>query len=91
MNPTNNSCPNDISAFVITDYRPSKSLYENVKNNNNFRMYMQQNAQQIRNKNLQNFVKSMNCSCEPKQKGSTTIPFSSKILDDFERIDLGGP
>ena len=84
MNPTNNLCPSDISQFVTTDYRPSKALYDNVHNNNDFRLYMQRNAKFIRNKNLQNYVRSMNCSCEPRSAESTIIPFDSSKLDDFE-------
>ena len=88
MNPTNLSCPSDISKFVITDYRPSKALYENVNHNNDYRLYMQRNARKIRNMNLQNFVKSMNCNCEPRQNGSSITPFDSSLLNTFEKLNL---
>ena len=84
MNPTNYSCPSDIARFVTTDYRPNKALYVNVRNNNNFRLYLQRNAKFIRDTNLQNYVKSMNCSCEKRQQGSTVIPFDSSKIDMFE-------
>ena len=87
-NPTNFSCPSDIPGPVLTDFRPSKSLYVNVHNNNDFRLYMQRNARFIRNNNLQNFVRSMNCSCEQRSPGSTVIPFNSSMLDVFEKKKL---
>ena len=86
MNPTNNSCPSDITRFVTTDYRPSKALYENVRNNNDFRLYLQRNARYIRNVNLQNYIRSMNCSCEARK--SAIIPFDSSKLDEFEMLNL---
>ena len=88
MNPTNLSCPSDIAQLVTTDFRPSKALYENVRNNNDFRLYLQRNAKFIRNSNLQNYVRSMNCSCEPQQPGSTIIPFDSSKIDNFEKSQL---
>ena len=84
MNPTNLSCPSDIARFVTTDYRPSKALYENVNNNYNFRLYMQRNAKNIRDKNLQNFVREMNCSCETGQCCGIK-QFDSSKIDAIER------
>ena len=66
MNPTNLQCPSDIAMYVTTDYRPNKALYVNVKNNNEFRLFLQRNAQTIREKNLNNFVSAMGCSCEER-------------------------
>ena len=82
MNPTNFQCPSDISRFVTTDYRPNKVLYQNVYNNNQFRSWMQQNANNIRNRNLQDFVTAMNCRCEKQQTCGVIKPFSSSKLDD---------
>lgn len=80
MNPTNYSCPSDISRYVQTDYRPNKSLYVNVNNNNQFRLYMQRNADKIRQQNLKNYVDKMYCGCE-NRKCSSVKPFdyASKI------------
>ncbi len=89
MNPTNNSCPSDIARFVTTDYRPSKALYTNVRNNNDFRAYLQHNASQIMSRNLQNHVKSMNCSCGPKNDYSTIKRFDSSKLDSIENKGSG--
>jgi len=85
MNPTNFECPSDISRFVTTDYRPSKALYANVNNNNDFRLYLQQNANRIRQRNLQRYVESMNCNCESRSRTSQRIPpFDSSALDKIE-------
>lgn len=85
MNPSNNKCPSDIASFSITDYRPSKSLYVNVKNNNDFRIWMQHNGYKIMRKHLQNFSHTMNCSCEPKYPGTKSIPkFDSSLVDGAE-------
>lgn len=85
MNPTNYQCPSDIARFVQTDYRPSKSLYVNVYNNNNFRYFLQRNAESIRRKNLQNYVDGMYCSCEPHtcssvQKYNWSLPIRNKKI-----------
>ncbi len=87
MNPTNNSCPTDIARFNITDYRPSKALYANIKNNNDFRLYMQRNGKYVRNNLLQEYVRSMNCGCESRPRNSI-IPFDSSKLNAFERRRL---
>ena len=81
MNPTNFNCPSDISMFVQTDYRPNKALYVNVHNNNDFRMFLQRNADAIRAKNLQNYTRAMNCSCE---SNPVKPPFDSSYLDSIE-------
>ena len=47
MNNTHSGCPNDIGKRHFTDYRPSKSLYTDVKNNAEFRKYMQSNGAKI--------------------------------------------
>ncbi len=72
MNPTNLCCPSDINAFVQTDYRPNKALYENVNNNNAFRLYLQQNAEKIRANNLALYVNQMYCACE--ERSPSCIP-----------------
>ena len=76
MNPTNFSCPSDISMLSTTDYRPSKSLYVNVRNNNDFRLFLQRNAAMIRANNLQQFRDSMGCACEsfPGQNADNLYP-----------------
>jgi len=87
MNPTNSYCPSDIPSYSITDYRPSKSLYVNVRDNNEFRQFMQHNGINIMRKNLQNFAKTMNCSCE-KQPVTSIPKFNSSILDSTEKGDV---
>ncbi len=85
MNPTNFSCPTDIARFITTDYRPSKALYANVRNNNDFRMYLQHNAISIMDNNLKNHVRTMNCGpCESKSSGSIIKNFDSSALDEIE-------
>ena len=67
MNPTNKSCPSDITQFTITDFRPNKALYTNVHNNNDFRKFLQTNGNHIRQQNLQNYTNAMYCSCESRK------------------------
>lgn len=76
MNPTNFSCPSDISMLNTTDYRQSKALYTNVVNSNNFRLFLQRNAAMIRANNLQQFRNSMGCACEgsPGQNQDNLYP-----------------
>lgn len=83
MNPTNFECPTDISMLITTDYRPSKALYVNVKNNNDFRSFMQKNGAAIQHRNLQNYVKAMYCSCEPMSPPLSNYipPFDTSKLD----------
>jgi len=78
-NNTNFACPNDINMLAQTDYRPNKALYTQVQNNNQFRLYMQRNAEQIRQQQLQQYAQNMNCKCEPRQ--SSIIQFNSSKLD----------
>jgi len=82
-NNTNFACPNDINALAITDFRPNKALYTQVQNNNQFRLYMQRNGDQVRQQQLQQYVQNMNCKCEPRQ--SSIIPFDSSSLDAIAR------
>ena len=81
MNPTNFECPTDISMLITTDYRPNKALYVNVKNNNDFRMFMQKNGAAIKQKNLQNYVQAMYCACEPSPWSNQIPPFDTSNLD----------
>ena len=81
MNPTNFECPTDISMLITTDYRPSKALYVNVKNNNDFRSFMQKNGSAIQQKNLQNYVQAMYCACEPSPWSNFIPPFDTSRLD----------
>ena len=76
-NNTKSDAPNDIAQLDITDFRPNKALYENVFNNNSFRLYMQRNANKIREMQQQEFIQKMGtCNCEGQPKG--IIPFDSK-------------
>ena len=73
-NNTNSFAPNDIARLNMTDYRQNKALYENVFDNNNFRLYLQRNANKIRTMQKQQFIGKMGeCSCEKQSKG--IVPF----------------
>ena len=73
-NPTKPTCPSDIARLSTTDYRGSKQLYENVFNNNEFRLYLQRNANQIRQMQLDQFEEKMSCQqCEAQPTG--IVPF----------------
>lgn len=66
-NPTKNQCSGDISQLPMGDFRPRKVLYENVKNNNQFRLYLQQNAEKLMNENLKKVEGDVKCCvCEPQ-------------------------
>lgn len=60
-NPTNFKCPNNVSNILTTDYRPRKQLYENVVDNNVYRLYLQQNAEKIMGENKAKFTQHMGC------------------------------
>jgi len=86
MNPTNFYCPSDIAYLSITDYRPNKALYANVRNNNAFRLYVQENGNQIRNQLKQQWVSSMNCKCESRPRvHDSPMPFNPMILNQEEQ------
>jgi flagellar basal body rod protein FlgB len=61
MNPTNNKCPNNIAQQLTTDYRPRKKNYENVVDNNAYRLYLQQNAEKLMAENKSKFIGHMKC------------------------------
>lgn len=68
-NNTNASCPSDISQLDTTDWRPSKALYENIIDNNSFRLHLQRNANKIRAMQLAQYEGKMGCcSCEGQPK-----------------------
>lgn len=62
-NPTNKLFSSDISQLRFTDHRPSKVLYENVRNNNEYRLYMQRNGASIMGNQLQG-VEKRTGSCQ---------------------------
>jgi len=69
-NNTNAYAPSDIARLNTTDYRPNKALYENVFNNNSFRLHLQRNANKIRTMQQQEFIGKMGeCACEGQPKG----------------------
>lgn len=69
-NNTKSTCPNDIARLNTTDYRPNKALYENVFNNNSFRLHLQRNANKIRQMQLDQYEGKMSCcDCESQPKG----------------------
>ena len=66
-NPTNFQAPNNVAQLRTTDYRPNKALYENVVNNNEYRLYMQRNGDKIRQQQMDVFLDKMaSCGCEPQ-------------------------
>jgi hypothetical protein len=68
-NPTNRQAPSDISQLRLTDFRPSKALYINVKNNNDYRNYMQNNGKKILDQQMTHFMNGMAaCGCEKQDK-----------------------
>lgn len=68
-NPTKNQCSNNIAQLPMGDFRPRKVLYENVKDNNQFRLYLQQNAEKLMNDNLRKVEADVKCcACEPQPK-----------------------
>ncbi len=70
--------PSDIARLNITDYRPNKALYANVYNNNDYRLYLQRNANKIRGVQKQIFNDTMGyCGrCEGQTKG--IVPFKKQ-------------
>lgn len=69
-NPTKNQCSNNIAQLPMGDFRPRKVLYENVTNNNQFRLYLQQNAEKLMYQNLKGVeteVKCCACEAQPKE------------------------
>lgn len=68
LNPTSNkNCPARGSDFrEITDYRPSKMLYSNIKDNNAYRLKLQRNAEKIMKKNMKKY--STELCYEPMKK-----------------------
>lgn len=72
MNNTNNTCPpkglNNI--ILITDNRPSKSLYTNINDSNKFRKHLQENGDKILETYRMSFNGRMNCNPEMSHKPS---------------------
>lgn len=90
-NPTKNQCSNDIAQLPMGDFRPRKVLYENVKDNNQFRLYLQQNAEKLMNENLKKVegdVKCCACESQPSDikpyKCESTLPAGDKPEDKPE-------
>jgi hypothetical protein len=77
-NPTNFKCPNNTPSSNATDYRPRKQLYENVVDNNAFRLHLQQNAVKIMAENKAKFTQHMGCcACDkfPKQVSDKIVGY----------------
>ena len=74
QNNTTKNAPNDIAQLDIGDFRPNKALYVNVQNNNDFRLYLQRNANQIRQEQQNEFIRKFGeCNNEKQAKG--IVPF----------------
>lgn len=93
-NPTKNQCSNNIVQLPMGDFRPRKVLYENVKDNNQFRLYLQQNAEKLMYQNLKNVegdVKCCACESQPKEiKGykceASVAPVEEKPAKEGEKV-----
>lgn len=61
LNPTSNkTCPpRGLDFREVTDYRPSKQVYEGIKDNNSYRLNLQRNAKKIMEENLKNYSTEM--------------------------------
>ena len=57
LNPTskNNCPPRGLDFREITDYRPSKQVYEGIKDNNAYRLRLQRNAKKIIKENMKQY------------------------------------
>lgn len=57
LNPTTSKpCPaRGLDFREITDYRPSKQVYDNIKDNNAYRLSLQRNANKIMKQNKQKY------------------------------------
>jgi len=96
-NPSHNNCPSDISYLSTTDYRPSKTLYQNVKNANKFRLHLQRNGLALKAEQLARYENNMKCClCEgqPKQmKQFNAQPTCGRqpqrILPGFDQNPVG--
>lgn len=73
-NPTKHQCSNNIAQLPMGDFRPRKALYENVKNNNEFRLYLQQNAEMLMRKNLKNVEEEVKC-CACESQPTEIVPY----------------
>ena len=69
-NPSHLGCPNDIGGRHFTDYRPAKSLYEDIKDSNEYRLHLQRNGSKII-QSLEDAAIKQNkcCACENHQYG----------------------
>lgn len=93
-NPTKKECSNDIVQIKMGDFRPRKALYENVQDNNKFRLYLQQNALKLMNENLKNVEGEVKCCAvesQPKEikpfqclNEKSTIPENSAPINKEE-------
>jgi len=85
MNPTQPKCANDIAQLPMGDFRPRKVLYENVKDNNSFRLYLQQNATKLMQENLQKVESEVKCcACDKQPKEIKPFDAQCKKLDSDE-------
>ena len=86
-NPTKNECSNNIVQLPMTDFRPRKVLYSQVKNNNQFRLFLQQNAQKLMEENLKNVEKEVKC-CACEKQPSEIVPYKCvKKTNDKKKED----
>jgi hypothetical protein len=75
MDSSNNKLPphGGFQGLLFTDYRPNKSRYVQVFDNNQYRMYLQQNAEKIMKDNLSNIVKNTGFCSNGTHKDSSEI------------------
>lgn len=83
MNPTQPKCRNNIAQLPMGDFRPRKVLYENVKDNNSFRLYLQQNAEMLMEENLKKVESEVKC-CACEKQPTEIKPFDPKCEENKE-------
>jgi len=76
-NPTKKQCSNNIVQLPMGDFRPRKVLYENVKDNNQFRLYLQQNAEKLMKQNLEKVEADVKC-CECEKQPAEIKAYESE-------------
>lgn len=73
--PSNSKLPphGGFQGLLFTDYRPNKSRYVHVFDSNQYRMYLQQNADKIMKSNLDVVLNNTSYCKNGKHKDSTEI------------------
>lgn len=75
MDPANQCCPTDISQLLMTDYTPSKRLYQHIYDNNAYRVAAQspEGWQYLMARRNTSIRDAMSCCCEGNVPGKGNI------------------